>query len=65
MISELAELRISVNVPRPFPCVRGKVWERDYEKYCKLLTCAWVKAHQYYMQQSNHNICSSIMRAIQ
>ena len=30
MIAELAEPRIGANVPRPFPRVRGGVWERDY-----------------------------------
>ena len=29
MIAELEEPRIGTNVPRPFPCVRGGVWERD------------------------------------
>ena len=27
MIAELAEPRINANVPRPFPCVHGGVWE--------------------------------------
>ena len=31
MIAELAEPRIGTNVPRPFPRVRGGVWERDYD----------------------------------
>ena len=29
MIAELAEPKIGANVPRPFPCVRGGVRERD------------------------------------
>ena len=29
MIAELAEPRIGANVPRPFPRVRGGVWEQD------------------------------------
>ena len=31
MIAALAEPRIGANVPRPFPRVRGGVWERDYK----------------------------------
>ena len=30
MIAKLAEPKISANIPRPFPRVRGGVWERDY-----------------------------------
>ena len=30
MIAELAEPRISTNVPRPFPPFGGGVWGRDY-----------------------------------
>ena len=33
MIAELAEPRISVNVPSPFPRVRGGVWEWDYRSF--------------------------------
>ena len=29
MIAELTEPRISANIPRPFPRMRGGVWERD------------------------------------
>ena len=30
MIAEFAEPRIGANVPRPFPRMRGGVWEQDY-----------------------------------
>ena len=38
MIAELAEPRISADVPRPFSCVHGGVWEQDYiqMKYMKI-----------------------------
>ena len=30
MIAKLAEPKIGAYIPRPFPRVRGGVWERDY-----------------------------------
>ena len=33
VIGELAEPKIGANVPRPFPCLRGGIWERDYRPF--------------------------------
>ena len=37
MIAELAESRISANVPRPFPRMRSGGWERDYSCVCSFI----------------------------